>query len=78
MNRSRDLATTLSLLSGLQPQLEQLRRHLVPLLAELPLPHSEDVKTLHAAVDKAIRAGVVVQSRSPSWAHLVSDRQRRA
>lgn len=78
MNRSPDLDTTLSVLNGLQPQLEELRRHLVPLLATLPLPHSAEVRDLHSAIDKTIRAGELVRKHLPTWAHLVEGRRSRA
>ena len=77
-NLSPDLTTILSLTNGLLDQARPLRRQLVPLLAELPLPHSQEVKELHAAVDKAIRAAESVASHLPSWAHLVSAPRSRA
>lgn len=77
-NPSPDLTTILSRTNGLLDEALPLRRLLVPLLAELPLPHSQEVKDLHAAVDKAIRAAELVRSHLPKWEHLVSGQRNRA
>lgn len=78
MNHSQVLDTIRSLSSGPLPQLEQLRRQLVPLLVDLPLPHSRAVSDLHAAIDKTIRAAQVVEAQLPMWEHLVAGPRSRA
>lgn len=78
MNHSQVLGTIRTLSSGPLPLLEQLRRQLVPLLVDLPLPHSRAVSDLHAAIDKTIRAAQVVEAQLPMWEHLVSGPRSRA
>lgn len=78
MRPSPDLDTILSRLSGLVDAGQPLRPLLVHLLAELPLPHSDEIKDLHAALDKTIRAAEAVRSHSRNWAHLLDSNRRRA
>ena len=74
---SPDLDTIRSRLNSLVDEAQPLRRQLVPLLADLPLPHSQEVKDLHAAVDKMIRVAILVRSHLASWEPLVSRRRSR-
>jgi hypothetical protein len=76
MHPPPDLPTILSQTTRFLQEAQHLRPLLVPLLAELPLPHSTEVKDLHAAVDKAIRAAELVQNHSRNWEHLLGSRRR--